>query len=123
MEAFATVSHLESRWRPMDPAEKKRAAVLLEDAAAIITAALEQSGVEIDEDDGTQAANLVRVSCAMVQRAMAQGDGEQQHAWGGNLVMNPSGDLYLSKADRRSLGIGRARIGALSMLGGQPWLA
>lgn len=118
MEAFATVSHLESRWRVMDAAEKKRAAVLLEDAAAIIMAALEQSGVEIDEDNETQAANLVRVSCAMVQRAMAQGDGEQQHAWGGNLVMNPSGDLYLSKADKRSLGIGRSRIGIVSMLGG-----
>lgn len=123
MDAFAKAEDLESRWRVMDAAERERASVLLEDAAAIIAAALEQSGVEIDEDDGTQAANLVRVSCAMVQRAMAQGDGEQQHAWGGNLVMNPSGDLYLSKADKRSLGIGRARIGALSMPGGRPWPA
>lgn len=116
MEAFATVKDLESRWRDMDSSEKARAAVLLQDAAAIIMAALEQAHIEIEEDDETQAANLVRVSCAMVQRAMAQGDGEQQHAWGGNLVMNPSGDLYLAKADRRSLGIGGARIGALSML-------
>lgn len=118
MEAFASVKDLESRWRVMDSSEKARASVLLKDAAAIIVAALDQSGVEINEYDETQAANLVRVSCAMVQRAMAQGDGEQQHAWGGNLVMNPSGDLYLAKADRRSLGIGGARIGVLSMLEG-----
>ena len=116
MEAFASVDDLESRWRDMDPSEKARAAVLLEDAAAIITAALDQARIKVDKQDKVQAANLVRVSCAMVQRAMAQGDGEQQHAWGGNLVMNPSGDLYLARADRRSLGIGGARIGVLSML-------
>lgn len=116
MEAFASVKDLESRWRVMDSREKAQAAVLLQDAAAIIMAALKQAHIEIKEDDETQAANLVRVSCTMVQRAMAQGDGEQEHAWGGNLVMNPSGDLYLAKADRRSLGIGGARIGVLSML-------
>lgn len=119
MEAFATVNDLESRWRTMDASEKKRAAILLEDAAAIIAASLEQSGVEVAEDDEIQAANLVRVSCAMVQRAMAQGDGEQEHAWGGNIVANPSGDLYLSKADRKSLGIGRGRIGFASPLGAE----
>lgn len=114
MDAFATVKDLESRWRVMDSAEKRRAEVMLQDAAAIITAAMKQSGVALDKYDETQAANLVRVSCAMVQRAMAQGDGEQEHAWGGNLVMNPSGDLYLSKADKRSLGIGRTHIGFFS---------
>lgn len=116
MEAFATVKDLEQRWRVMDSAEKSRAGVLLQDAAAIITAAMQRSGVKLDEKNETQAANLVRVSCAMVQRAMAQGDGEQEHAWGGNLVTNPSGDLYLSKADRKSLGIGGARIGVLPMV-------
>lgn len=116
MEAFATVNDLESRWRTMDSSERDRAAVLLVDAAAIIKAAMDRSCVKIDAKDETQAANLVRVSCAMVQRAMAQGDGEQQHAWGGNIVANPSGDLYLSKADKRSLGIGVARIGIFSML-------
>ena len=119
MEAFATVSDLESRWRTMDASEKKRAETLLEDAAAIIAASMEQSGVKVAEDDEIQAANLIRVSCAMVQRAMAQGDGEQEHAWGGNIVMSPSGDLYLSKADRKSLGIGRCRIGFASPFGGQ----
>lgn len=118
MEAFATVADLEKRWRKMDAAEKKTADVLLYDAAAIISAALEKSGVEIKASDEIQAANLVRVSCAMVQRAMAQGDGEQEHAWGGNLVLNPSGDLYLSKADKDSLGIGRMRIGTL-----EPYIA
>lgn len=116
MEVFATASDLESRWRKMDPAEQARATELLKDASAIILAALKQAHINVDKQDEVQAANLVRVSCAMVQRAMAQGDGEQQHAWGGNLAANPSGDLYLSRADRRSLGIGGARIGVLSLL-------
>lgn len=118
MEAFATVNDLESRWRVIDDREKKQAAVLLKDAAALILSEFDRSGVKLDEKDEIQAANLVRVSCAMVQRAMAQGDGEQEHAWGGNLVANPSGDLYLSKQDKRSLGIRRTRIGFLSMAGG-----
>lgn len=117
MDAFATVSDLESRWRVMDSSEKKRAEVLLEDAAAIISAHMAQSGVKIDGYDKTQKANLVRVSCAMVQRAMANGDGQQEHAWGGNIVANPSGDLYLSKSDKKTLGIGRFRIGFVSPLG------
>lgn len=119
MKSFASAEDLEVRWRTMTPSEKRKADVLLSDAAAIIASALEQAGIEIDSEDDMQAANLVRVSCSMVQRAMAQGDGEQQHAWGGELVMNPSGDLYLSKSDKKSLGIGRARIGFASMCGGQ----
>lgn len=115
MEAFATVKDLESRWRVMDASEKRRATVLLEDAAALIMA----NGVKVDEEDEAQMSNLVRVSCAMVMRAMGQGDGEQQHAWGGNLVANPCGDLYLSKQDKKSLGIGVARVGFVSVLGGE----
>lgn len=118
MEAFASIQDLESRWRIMDSREKAQAAVLLQDAAAIILSALTRANVEIDSENDVQRANLVRVSCSMVQRAMAQGDGEQQHAWGGNLVVNPSGDLYLSKADKRSLGIGGMRIGMASLWGG-----
>lgn len=119
MEAFATVADLEARWRALDSAESARAVVLLADAAAIIRAAMRRSGVQVDAADGVQAANLVRVSCAMVQRAMAQGDGEQRHAWGGNLVLNPSGDLYLAKADRLSLGLGGCRVGTWEPLRGQ----
>lgn len=119
MEAFAGVSDLEARWRALDAAERARAGALLADAAAVIRAAMRRSGVAIDEADEVQAANLERVSCAMVQRAMAQGDGEQQHAWGGNLVLNPSGDLYLAKADRLSLGLSGCRVGTWSPLRGE----
>ena len=115
MEAYAKVSDLESRWRTLDASERARAAVLLEDASAIIASAMKTARVAVDPDDEEQAANLVRVSCSMVQRAMAQGDGEQEHAWGGELVMNPSGDLYLSKADKKSLGVLKLRVASIPM--------
>lgn len=118
MEAFASVQDLENRWRPMDSSEKKRAEALLLDAAAIISAAMSRSGVKVDGYDKVQKANLVRVSCAMVMRAMGQGDGEQVNAWGGNIVANPCGDLYLAKADRKSLGLERMRVGFASPFGG-----
>ena len=115
MEAYARVADLEKRWRTLDPSEKARAEVLLVDAAAIIASAMRTARVVVDPDDQEQEANLVRVSCSMVQRAMAQGDGEQQHAWGGELVMNPSGDLYLSKADKKSLGVLKLRVASIPM--------
>ena len=115
MEAYAKVSDLECRWRTLDPYEKTRAEVLLVDAAVIIASAMKAACVVVDPDDQEQAANLVRVSCSMVQRAMAQGDGEQEHAWGGELVMNPSGDLYLSKSDKKSLGIIKLRVASNPM--------
>lgn len=117
MEAFATVGDLENRWRSLNGDEPKRAEALLFDAAAIITAAMNEACVPIDEKDEVQAANLVRVSCAMVMRAMGQGDGEQVNAWGGNIVANPCGDLYLAKADRKSLGLERMRVGFASPFG------
>lgn len=118
MEAFATVKDLKARWRDIDPSMEERAEALLFDATVLIMSELERVGIEIVANDEVQAANLVRVSCAMVMRAMGQGDGEQVHAWGGDIVANSCGDLYLSKADKRSLGIGRQRIGFVHPWGG-----
>jgi hypothetical protein len=115
MEAFATVKDLESRWRVMDSAEKKRAEVLLQDAAAIIASEMKYSGVKVDGYDKEQNANLVRVSCEMVLRVMEPD--VPQEAWGvGAVVPRPSA-LYVSKQEKKSLGIGRQRIGVLSMMG------
>ena len=114
MEAFATVNDLESRWRVMDAAEKKRAETLLMDAAIIIMEELERSRIEIDPEDERQAANLVRVSCDMVLRVMEPD--VPQEAWGVNAVVSRPGALYISKQEKRSFGIGRQRIGFV-----HPW--
>lgn len=115
MEAFATVADVEARWRVMDPSEKKRAEVLLQDASAIISSAIGQSGIEVDGYDKIQNANLVRVCCSMVLRVMEPD--VPQEAWGVGSVTPKPGALYLTKQEKQSIGIGRGRISFASASG------
>ena len=123
--AFATVDDLAARMgRELTEAEEAQASVLLDDAAAMLMAL-----VSIDPDNEVQAANLKRVSCAMVQRAMMSGAGGGYGVTEATATMgpftqrvnyaNPSGDLYVTKAERASLGIGIATIGAIRAKAGQ----
>lgn len=108
--AFAAVTDVEARWRELTVAEKSRAAVLLEDAAAMLTAL-----VAFDTTDATYAEPLKVVSCNMVIRAMSASEsdlygvsqtsmtaGSYSQSWS---YSNPSGDMYLTKLDKRLLGI------------------
>lgn len=119
---YAQVTDLEARWRPLTPDEKARATALLEDAAVRIDAACPPPAEPTDSDA------LVRliVSCDMVKRAMASGIGpavtqESQTRGpftGQRTYANPTGDLYLTKADRLLLGCSGQRAGNVSLLGG-----
>lgn len=123
--AFATRAQLESRWRPLTTAERERAEVLLADASQQI----------LDEDThgvlaGLDAPTLTlqKIVCAMVMRAMASGidagppvtqDGWNAGPWGAQKTYaNPTGDLYLTKAERRQLGFSRQRAGGVDMWAG-----
>lgn len=116
--AFATVDDLVARWRRLDDEESARASTLLADAAAII----EAEGVDASEPDEATAALLKMVSCEMVKRAM-QASPAQPAATQGSVTVgpfsesftyaNPTGDLYLTKAEKRRLGIGGCRIGSI----------
>ena len=114
--AYATVSDLEARWRELTADEESKAGVLLDDAAAI----LDTLGV-FDSSDPNVAANLRTVSCGMVIRAMSNtGDmgvsqqsmtaGPYTQSW---TYSNPSGDMYLTKMDKRLLGITSGYIGTI----------
>lgn len=114
MDEFATVADLEKRFRILDPQEAARAEQLLYDASVLIGTELRRVGVRVDCEDDLQADNLERICCDMVRRAMCKGSDEMSdtYAFGGNLVATASGDLYLTAAERRSLGVsGRGRIG------------
>lgn len=125
MGAFAGVSDLEARWRPLTPAEKGRAGALLDDAAAIIGAEFSRCGKPVDDADP---ALLAMTSCAMVRRAMASGTGAdvtQQSMTAGVFsqsltLANPTGDLYLTRDERLRLGVPRRaqRIGSVGPWGG-----
>ena len=117
-EPFATVGDLETRWRTLDnPEEVDRAGVLLADASTLIR---DLAG-DIDQritDGELDASTPKAIVCAMVKRAMqgpAGYDGvtQAQQTAGpfqqGVTFANPSGDLYLTKLEKRRLGIGGQR--------------
>lgn len=115
--AYATVSDIEARWRTLTSDEEAKAAVLLDDAAAIL-----DTLAVFDSSDPNVAANLRTVSCNMVIRSMSSsGDsfgmsqgsmtaGPYTQSW---TYANPSGDMYLTKMEKRLLGITSDYIGSI----------
>lgn len=120
--AYADVSDLEVRWRTLTTDEQARAEALLDDASAMLDAY-----VTVDESDEQQAALLKIVVCNMVQRSMSTSSGDaygvsqqsitavgftQQYTYS-----NPTGDLYITKAEKRMLGISGTGKGRTIMYG------
>lgn len=116
--AFADVSDLESRWRELSTDEAARATVLLDDASAMLSAL-----VEVDSSDAGQAELLKMVCCDMVIRAMSATAADtfgvsQTSMTAGPYTQsfsysNPSGDMYLTKLEKRLLGITTSYIGTI----------
>lgn len=118
MTAYATVDQLVARWRPLTSEETAKADVLLEDASVQIRAEIPDLRARIEAGDTDLLSAAIRVECAMVKRAMASGDdgvgitsaqetqGPFSHTF---QYANPSGDLYLTKAERRLLTAGGAQ--------------
>lgn len=114
--AYATTQDIEARWRTLTQDEQSRADVLLDDAAAILDALVVQDGTN------EQGELLRTVSCNMVIRAMsAAADSygvSQQSMTAGPYTQqwtysNPSGDMYLTKLEKRLLGISSGYIGSI----------
>lgn len=116
--AFAEVSDIESRWRELSTDEQSRASVLIDDASAMLTAL-----VDVDTDDDEQAQLLKQVCCSMVIRAMSATEadafgasqmsmtaGPYTQSWN---YANPSGDMYLTRLEKRLLGITSGYIGSI----------
>lgn len=123
--AFATTSDLEARWRPLTTDEATRANVLLQDASQQI---LDEDRYGVLADLTTPTLTLVKITCAMVMRAMASGIESgppvTQDGWGAGpwnqqrTYANPTGDLYLTKAERKQLGFSRQRAAGVDMWAG-----
>lgn len=119
--AYADVSDLEVRWRTLTTDEQARAEALLDDASAMLDAY-----VTVDETDEQQAKLLKIVTCNMVERAMSTGGDlygvTQQSMTAVGFTQqfsyaNPTGDLYISKAEKRMLGISGTGKGRTLMYG------
>lgn len=117
--AFATVQDLIDRWKPLDQEKHTQAELLLEDASLLIKARLPRP---VDETDTDLMALLKAVTVSMVKRAMAAGGLDapvsSQMMVAGSYTQqltysNPAGDLYLTSAERKALGIGSGRVGSI----------
>jgi len=119
---FALPADLEARWRTLATAETERATVLLTDASQKI---LDEDRRNILATLTTPTPTLVRIVCAMVQRAMSSGTIDSapvtQQSWGAgpfnasSTYANPMGDLYLTKSERRELRFSRQVAGGVDM--------
>ena len=117
MTPFATVEDYEARYGKVD--DEERISKLLQDATNIIAS---QPGFCDKNRDETWWGVLETVTCAMVHRSMmagsyaglssvSQGAGGYTASVG---VYNPGGDLYLTRNEKKALGIGGARIGSVA---------
>ena len=117
MTPVATVEDYEARYGKVD--DEERVTALLQDATNIIAS---QPGFCDKNRDDTWWGVLETVACAMVHRSMmagsyaglssvSQGAGGYTASVG---VYNPGGDLYLTRNEKKALGIGGARIGSVA---------
>lgn len=118
---FATTADLIARWRALSAAETTRATALLADASQMI---LDEDKRHILDALTTPTTTLVRIACKMVERALGTDvnappmtDFTQTagpFSTGGTLA-GTSGDLYLTKAERRQLRFSRQLAGGSDM--------
>lgn len=103
---LATVADLEARWHPLTLDEQRQAQTLIVDASDLIKA-------ECPHWESIPVERLTRVVCQMVKRAMLSGDyagvtqrSETDGPFTESLTFsNADGDLYLTKSERRTLGL------------------
>lgn len=108
----ATVTDLEARWHTLTDTEKSVASTLIGDAVAYL------KRIAPNYDD-IPADTLKSIVCAMVKRAMLSRDSSgisQQSETVGSFSAsytwsNPTGDLYLTREERRQLGLGAQHAG------------
>lgn len=112
---FATLADLEARWHPIEPSLTRKAQTALDDATIMLLDELDRGGVSVAS---IRPATLTAVVCAMVIRKLTTDDehlgvtNSQQTAGGFSesfTYSNPMGDLYLTSAERKRLGLRRQR--------------
>lgn len=118
MEPFATVEQYAARYGP--PEDPELLAEVLMDATRLIAAELEREGVALSEEG---AGGRMQACRSVAHRALGDGEvadlpfGVTQYSQTAGpfsasvSVGNAYRDVFLTKAERRMLGLGRARAG------------
>lgn len=125
MEPFATIEQYEGRYGQVE--DKGLLAEVLMDVTRLMASELDRAGIPIDD----KAADLrMQVCRSAAYRAMAQeaeasvpvGATQYSQSVGAYSesvsIGNPYRDVYLTKAEKRMLGVGRGRIGFVGQFGG-----
>ncbi|MDO5500957.1 MAG: Gp19/Gp15/Gp42 family protein [Propionibacteriaceae bacterium] len=123
LEPFADTVTLEAAWRPLSEAETQRATYLLAKASRELRALAPTIDARIEA--GSLDPDLVAdVVCAMVQRVMESAEVQLPvpglETWQTSVgpfqdsfkFSSPTGNMYLTKAEKRLLGIG-AQVAAM----------
>ena len=119
MTPFATVEDYEARYGPVPDEDHGRVETLLVDASNYIAS---QPGFCLRDKDDTWWGVVESVTCSIVHRVTMSGSyaglsNVSQGAGGYTAsvaVYNPGGDIYLTKNEKKALGIGGARIGSVA---------
>ena len=103
-DVFATVEDLESRWRGLSEQERKRAAVLLEDATDLIKSSAPRwqhatAGTRALQAEQGAADGLPEPRGLVSGELHTTGPFTDQYAYS-----NPEGDLFLRAAELKQLG-------------------
>ena len=119
MKAFASVEDYEARYGDAD--EPEILAEILMDATREIAAALDKANISYSDVSEDFAARLMQACRSMAYRAMGDDTdvplGATQYSQGAGgytkqfTFSNPYSELYISKAERRLLGLDVAKIG------------
>lgn len=115
--AYAEISDIESRWRDLTSDEEAQATVFLDDASAMLSKL-----VDVDADD-TEQAYLLKMVCAdmVIRKMSASSDAvgvDQSSITAGPYSQtyhfaNPTGAMYVTKAEKHLLGISTGYIGVI----------
>lgn len=128
MEAFCDIDKYQMRYGEVEDVELLSAA--LEDASRIIASELDMHNIDYADPDEEYAERLMQVCRDMAHRAVSvdnseddipygatqfsqSADGFSQYLGFQNANNTGYGDMYISKTEKRLLGIGRQRIGSL----------
>ena len=130
MQPFASVTEYEARYGTVP--DTQTLTECLEDATAMICAALDAAGVDYSNPSTTYADRLMRVCRQIAHRAMDAtppaggidapfGVSQATQSAGGYSLSysfaNPYGDLFITSAERRLLGIGGIHFSNM-----RPWI-
>lgn len=116
---FATINDLADRGRPTSSEDTTKVQTLLRDASQLILDEMPQAAARASAD------TLTRIVCSMVMRVLDSGAPapgvetsqfgvgpfQESYRWA-----NPTGDLYLTKGERRALRGAHGRASSISMM-------